>query len=226
LIEEEYHFNGIREIFSISSMKSIKSVFNQRRLEAEVLRCDIQTFQNNSAIGEQCPAAETDIISPKHSVRQRHVTECTKDSVCFKTCLESEINPMLLIGEFSKESFITSSKISPNSTSFYYQNRSFKESLHHPSSDDHQIMKSLFMGVGKLIQSEKQKLELQFSKEELFYTRTRIFGINSSFKFQSDLCALKPYNHSRRDQVKSSKLNIEHPLELACQWNPSSSEDR
>jgi hypothetical protein len=59
LIEEENHFYRFREVYSISSMKDYLYTINQRRLNVEELKCDIQAFQNDSAVCERCPAAET-----------------------------------------------------------------------------------------------------------------------------------------------------------------------
>jgi hypothetical protein len=195
--------------------------------------------------------AETKVMSSKYNDKQWYVSECIKDSDYCRTCLESEINPMLLIREFYEKSFITSSGKSSTTSSFNFQNRSFKDDLHHSSLSDHQIIGFMFIDDGtfhifrtenkvsgcglkqfdyllyliRLIRNEKQKLALQFSKGRLLYSKCGIFGINSSFMFQSDPKVLKPHYYSSGDQVKSSKLNIEHPPEFAGQWSPSSSED-
>jgi hypothetical protein len=89
LIEEAYHYNTFREIFSISPMKSLKlKLFNQRRLGTEGLKCYVQTFKNNSAVGERSLTAVTRVSSRKTNGRQNLITECTHDSVYCKTCLE------------------------------------------------------------------------------------------------------------------------------------------
>jgi hypothetical protein len=48
-------------------------LFNQPKLETEGLRCDVHTFKNNSAVGEQCPAADTKVMPIKHNGRQSQV---------------------------------------------------------------------------------------------------------------------------------------------------------
>jgi hypothetical protein len=152
--------------------------------------------------------------------------------------LESEIKSTFLIGKFNEGSFIESSnKYSASPTHYHY--RSYTNFLHHPSLSDQQITESVFIDDGtlhvlkaenkvtgfdlkqfdywlysiKLIQSEKQNLELQVSRGRLFYTKSGIFGISSSFKIRPDLSVLKP--NPCVDQIKSSELNIEHPPEFA-----------
>jgi hypothetical protein len=128
LIEEANHFIGLREVFSISSIKERKQkLLRRQKLEAEDLRCHAQAFENNSSLGEPGLAAETVVGSKILNDRQKPVTECTFDSVYLKTCLESEIDPMFLIEEQAEEVFIIISKSSINSSSINFQNRSFED---------------------------------------------------------------------------------------------------
>jgi hypothetical protein len=150
LIEEANHFIGIREVFSISSMKNLKFKINQRRFETEGVRCGIQAFENNSAVGERSPVAETEARSTILNDRQRVFTECTNDSVYCKTCLESVIDPMFLIRKYDVYDFIASTKISSNNSSIYFRNRSFKDEIHHLQSSDLQVTDSMFIGAEKL----------------------------------------------------------------------------
>jgi hypothetical protein len=81
----------------------------------------------------------------------------------------------------------------------------------------------LMYSVG-LNQRKKQMLELQFSKWRLFYSKSGIFGVSGSFKFQHNLEILKPY--PRGGQIKSSKLTKEHRQSLLVNGDYlSSSED-
>jgi hypothetical protein len=109
-VEEKYQFKGfgkfynLFEIFSISSLKNLRSTliqFNQRRPIVDVSRCDEQTFERNSNVSEPCPAAETKIKSNPLNDRQRQVAESTPCLVYDITCLGSEIDPQFSVEEYA-----------------------------------------------------------------------------------------------------------------------------
>jgi hypothetical protein len=79
----------------------------------------------------------------------------------------------------------------------------------------------------EMIQNVKQNAELRFSKGRVFHTKGRIFSFSSNFEHQFDanLMTFTPEFNTRRDHMKYSKFNIEHPPEFAGQWSPFSSED-
>jgi hypothetical protein len=220
LVEEAYHFIVFRRSNMRSSIrKKFMKALKQRRLEAKERKCVVQAFGNNSAIGERGLAAEPDVMCKKHNGMQKPVTECTFDSVYFKTCLGSEINLMSLV-EANRKAFITSSESSINySSSIHYWNRSSGANYRHRHSNDHQVMESMFGDGGKLhfyraenfdsgfgakqlkflflsiglSKDSSQKLEHQFSTGWLIYTKRAIFGISGSCVSEFNLMSLEPY---------------------------------
>jgi hypothetical protein len=145
LIEEAHHFIVFRSSYMKSSIrKQFMKALKQRKSEAKDKKCDVRAFENNSAVGVRGPAAETNVNNKNTNDRQRPDTECTTDSVYLETCLRSEIDPMFLV-EASSKAFISCSESSISfPSSIYYWNRSSGKYYHHPHSNDHQIIESIF----------------------------------------------------------------------------------
>jgi hypothetical protein len=65
-------------------------------------------------------------------------------------------------------------------------------------------------------QNVKQIVELQFRKGRRFHTKSEIFGFSSfDYQFNTNLKTFE--SKTRGDYIKSSKYNIEYPLEFADQ---------
>jgi hypothetical protein len=88
LSEEEYHVNEPRKFIveNLIQDSNVKAK-NQRRYDLEDSKCDMRTFENNSAVDLRRLAAETKVSNTNTYDRQKRDIECTHDSDCLKTCL-------------------------------------------------------------------------------------------------------------------------------------------
>jgi hypothetical protein len=145
LSEEEYHVNEPGKfIVEYSIQGSNVKAINQRRSDLEDSKCDMQTFENNSAVGIRRLAADTEVSNTNTYDRQKCDTECTNDSDCLKTCLSSEIDPLNPIGTSSKAFISSSESSSICSPSIHYWNRSFNEKFYQRHSNSFRATESTF----------------------------------------------------------------------------------
>jgi hypothetical protein len=106
LIEEAYHFIVFRSSYMNGSIKKqFKKVLKQRRSETKNRKCDVQAFENNSAVGVRRPAADINISNKNTNDMQRPDTECNNDIIYLETCLRSEIDPLSLFEPTSSRRF-------------------------------------------------------------------------------------------------------------------------
>jgi hypothetical protein len=250
LIDQAHHYNVFENIVVEDSIQgsNVKALMLQR-FGLEDGKCDTQAFVNNSAVRVRGLAAETEVSNKNIYDGQKPDTECTPDSVYLKTCLGSEIGSSDPIEAISK-AFIASSESSFNlSPSIHYWNRSFNEKYYQPRSNSYRAVEFTFCAGGcfgsyslkefdsgwnarsimyfihscRVNKDCLRNFEHQFSIECLFYTKCDVFGVNGSFKSNTNLKSFE--SHPRGDQIKSNKFIIVHPRELVGQWSPSSSED-
>jgi hypothetical protein len=138
--------------------------------------------------------------------------------------------------EANRKAFITSLEKKSNfSSSIDYWNRSSGTDYGHRHSNDQLVIEIMLSVGGKLLfyraenldsgfgveqfrllfysigisKDNSWKLEHQFSRGWLIYTKRAIFGVSESHTFNSFLMSLESY--SRRNQIKSNKFIIEHP---------------
>jgi hypothetical protein len=163
--------------------------------------------------------------------------------------LKSEIDLINPIGATSKAFIASSESSSIISPSIHYWNRSLNQKFYQHHSNSFRAIESTFSAGGSFgFYSLKEfdlgwnarsfmffmyasnygkdclrELEHQVSIGWLTYTKSGIFGMCRSFTSNTSLESFEP--NPRGDQIKSSRLIIEHPPELVGQRSPSSSED-
>jgi hypothetical protein len=88
-IEEVHPFIGFRRSYIWSSIKrKFKKTINQRWLKSEDMKYEARAFENNLALWELIPAADSKAMYTKRSGMQRIINECTNDSFCYENILE------------------------------------------------------------------------------------------------------------------------------------------
>jgi hypothetical protein len=149
LSDEANHINVLGNIIVESTNQgSNEEMLNHQESDLEDLKCDMQTFENNSAVGVRRLAAETEVSTTNTCDRQKRDTECTFDSVCLNTCLRSEIDLVDSIGASSK-AFIASSESSLICRpSIHNWNRSLNQKFYQRHSNSFRATESTFSAGG------------------------------------------------------------------------------